>query len=78
MDICTSTVKSRLHLFLHRVELAYDPVSDCCMRGRKPGINIVVNIVQEVPKLRALDKAKWEVASCKELDIQDFEVAAIK
>jgi len=48
------------------------------MRGRKPGINIVVDIVKEVLKLRALDKAKWEVASRKELDIQDFEVAAIK
>jgi hypothetical protein len=48
------------------------------MRGRKPGINVVVDIVQKIPKLRAFDKTKWEVASCKKLDIQDFEVAAIK
>jgi hypothetical protein len=53
-------------------------MSDCCMRGWKPGINVVVDIVKKVPKLRALDKAKWEVASYKELDIQDFEVAPIK
>jgi hypothetical protein len=48
------------------------------MSGRKPGINIVVDIVKKVTKLWALYKTKWEVASCKELDIQDFEVAAIK
>jgi hypothetical protein len=39
------------------------------MRSRKPGINIIVDIVEEVPKLRAFDQTKWEVAGGKELNI---------
>jgi hypothetical protein len=36
---------------------------------REPGINIVIDIVKEVPKLRALNKSERQVASCNELDI---------
>jgi hypothetical protein len=39
------------------------------MRGREPGIYIIIDIAEEVPKLRAFDQTKWEVAGCKELDI---------
>ena len=69
MDIYKSIPKPRLYLFLYKVELAQDLVRNYRMRGRELGINITINIAKKVSKLRALDKTKWEVVGCKELDI---------
>jgi hypothetical protein len=45
------------------------------MRDREPRINVVIDVIKEVPKLGAFNKSKWQMASRNELDIEDLQVA---